>query len=338
MIAVWPVAITAALVYFKPKLAGRYAWPAWIGFDLLAGLFVTTVARWQRLIGNALLAVIAVTPWLTGQLGHPPDSDFRAAYAYICTHGDPNDVIAMRDGTLFVVDNYYGRRAPCDSQRYSESLPAAEMTNVEQALTLPAAQAVMKDIAARQPPNVWVLSWQGDVMDPQELAYGLLDGTGDHTLVARMFGDVRLDRYVHPQPFLGDPTTAGTVLNTTPVPDGPTLHSVRVIAPDNLHAGDLITMQTWWTRGQKLLPGMRVSLRLTTLDGGWTYAQVDQPPSAWKYVDDRWQPGIPVQGRYELRIGPDMRPGKYAVGYVIYDAGGAWPPISLKIGEITVAG
>src|SRR5258708_18250003 len=231
VIAVWPVAITAALVYFKPKLAGRYAWPAWIGFDLLAGLFVIAVVRWSRVVGIALLAIIAVTPWLTGQLGHPPDSDFRAAYAYICTHGAPADVIALRDGTLFVVDDYYGRRAPCDSPRYAVSLPAAQMTNVEQALTLPTTQAVMKDIAARHLPNVWVLSWQGDVMDPQALAYGLLDGTGDHTLIARMFGHVRLDRYEHPQAFLGDPTTVRTGINRTPGAGGPTLHSLRLLAP-----------------------------------------------------------------------------------------------------------
>jgi hypothetical protein len=46
------------------------------------------------------------------------------------------------------------------------------MTNVEEALTLPVAQQAMRDIDLRQPANVWVVSWQGDVMDPQELAYG----------------------------------------------------------------------------------------------------------------------------------------------------------------------
>jgi hypothetical protein len=120
MIAILPVAITAGLVYFKPKLAGRYAWPAWIGFDLLIALLLARLAQagrwWRPLALLALVAIIAV-PWTTDAVGHPPDSDFRDAYAYLCTHGDPADTVILHDGTLFVVDAYYGQRSPCDIHR-----------------------------------------------------------------------------------------------------------------------------------------------------------------------------------------------------------------------------
>jgi hypothetical protein len=200
-ITIGPVAIVAGLVYFKPKLAGRYAWPAWIGFDLLAGLFVVALARYRRalaVIALIVLIVVATAPWLIDERGHPPDSDFRGAFAYLCTHGDSADAIALRDGTLFVAARYYGRRPPCLTERRTVDLPKALMTDVETALTLPETQAAMADISARQPPSVWVVSWQGDVMDPQGLAYALLDGTGEHSVVARLFGDVRLDRYERP--------------------------------------------------------------------------------------------------------------------------------------------
>src|SRR5258708_19248476 len=103
------------------------------------------------------------------------------------------------------------------------------MTNIDQALTLFEAQGAMEDIVARKPANVWVLSWQGDVMDPQGLAYGLLDGSGNHSVVAKMFGDVRLDRYDAPRPLTDDPLTTDPLfatqkpLSQTPIPHGPTL-------------------------------------------------------------------------------------------------------------------
>jgi hypothetical protein len=337
MIALWPVAIVAALVYFKPKLAGRYAWPAWIGFDLLAGLCITALARWWRPLAAAALIALVALPWTSGERGHPPDSDFRGAYAYLCEHGTPDDVIALRDGTLFVANRYYGRRPPCNGERHIVELPRALMTNVDVALTLPEAQAAMSDILARRPPNVWVVSWQGDVMDPQGLAYALLDGTGAHTLVARRFGDVRLDRYENPQPITGNPLLLAQPMAVTPVPGGPTLQAARLFTPAAARAGDTLVLQTWWQRGQTLQPDLRVSARITTLDGGWTYAQVDQPPAGWKYVDDRWQDGVPALGRYELTVGPDVPPGKVAVRYVLYDAAGRWQPIILTIGQVEIA-
>jgi hypothetical protein len=72
------------------------------------------------------------------------------------------------------------------------------------------------------------------------------------------------------------------------------------------------------------------------LDGGKPYVQIDQPPSAWKFVDDRWQVGVPALGRYELTIDQNVPLGKAAIGYVIYDANGSWQPIILKVGEVTV--
>jgi mannosyltransferase len=336
MIALWPMALVAALVYFRPKLAGRYAWPAWLGFDLLVGLVVTGFGNIRRALAPLALIAFILAPWLVAERGHPPDSDFRAVFAYICTQGDPNDVIALRDGTLFVTAQYYGRRAPCLTERHTIHLPAAPMTNVENVLTLPEAQTAMTEIATRRPPSVWVIAWQGDIMDPQALSYGLLDGAGRHTLVARMFGDVRLDRYEAPQPTLTDPLMLARPVNVTPVANGPTLQAIRLLTPEVARAGDMIVVQAWWRHGSIPQPDLRVSAQITTTDGGWTYAQVDQPPSGWKYFDDRWKPDLPALGRYELPVGPDVPVGKVAVRLIIYDSAGRWPSVILPVGEVTV--
>jgi hypothetical protein len=121
------------------------------------------------------------------------------------------------------------------------------------------------------------------------------------------------------------------------VPGGPLLHGIRLMAPPVAQAGDLIVVQTWWTRGETLFPDLRVSAQLTSADGGWTYAQLDQPPAGWKYVDDRWQPGDIALGRYELRVGADVPAGVAAVRLVMYDAANRWEPLVLPVGEIAVS-
>ncbi len=336
VIAAFPLVLTAAVVYFKPKLAGRYTWPAWIGLDLLAGLAVLLLARRWRWVGAIALIGIVAAPWLSDLRGQPPDSDFRGAYAYLCTIGAPGDMVALRNGMLYVVDDYYGARSPCSTPGSRLRLPDTLMVDIDVTLQLSDAQAAIQKIETEHPKNVWVISWDGDVMDPQALTYGLLDGLGTHTVVGKMFGDVRLDRYQIDSP--ANVELPGTLqpMAVTPVPNGPTLQGVRLFAPEVARAGDTVVLQAWWTRGAVLLPDLRVSARITTLDNGWIYTQVDQPPSGWKYIDDRWRQGVPVLGRYELRINSDVPAGKVAVRYLLYDVNQRWAPIVLDVGEIAV--
>ncbi|MBE2195477.1 MAG: glycosyltransferase family 39 protein [Anaerolinea sp.] len=339
-----PLAFTVLILIVNPKLTGRYFWTAWIGADVLVALALVTLTRYRLILLLIGATAIAAVPYFTGERGESPDSDFRGVYATICEQGTPDDVILLRDGTLFVTAEYYGKRPPCDSPRRTFGMPEALITDVTRMLTLGEAQGVMAQVAALRPPRVWVIAWQGDVMEPQNLVYGLLDGVGAHTLIGRMFGDVRLDRYdfdttAHEK--LAKVAQQGALedaqwYNIRPFPDGPNLIALRLIAPEKVKAGDVITVLAWWERGETLYPDLRVSARLTTLDHGWVYAQIDQPPSAWKNVDDRWMPGIPVLGRYELVVGADIPPGLIRVRYVIYDPAGRIDPVVIPVGDIKV--
>lgn len=326
-----PVIITAVLVFFRPKLSGRYAWPAWIGVDLLFGVLVIAIARFRREIGIVGLVALLAVPTFIGERGHPPRSGYREAFAYICENGTKDDVILLRDGTLFVTAEYYLKRPPCDGMRYTVGMPMYLITNVDGVLRYEDAVNAVTDVIARRPPNVWIVAWQGDVMDPQTVTYAVLD-LNRHSLVGKMFGDVRLDRYEQPteivQPFRGDVII--------PEPDGPEMLGVKLIVRDDMTNGDVIVLHAWWKRGVKLDDMVRVSAQLTSADGGWTYAQVDQPPGGWKYFDDRWLPDEPVLGRYELPIGPDVPKGDVAVRYIIYDAAGRWKPIQIPMGTVRV--
>jgi mannosyltransferase len=346
LLAIVPAAITIALLVVNPKLTGRYFWPAWLGLDLLVAASIVIISQWRL----ALAAVIALAgvlyPYSTGERGESPRSDYRGVFATICTEGTPDDVILLRDGTLFVVAAYYGNRPPCQQPRKVYGLPEALITNVTQMANLGEAQGLMAKIAADAPPNVWVVSWQGDVMDPQGLAYGLLDLAGKHTLAAAMYGDVRLDRYqfTNPTAHAGlaqlarqGPMPDAQWFNLTPISNGPRLIATRLLAPSKAKVGDLIVIQAWWERGAETAPSLRASARITTTDNGWLYTQVDQPPSSWKNYDERWPSGIPVLGRYELRINDDVPAGKISIRFVLYDTLGQFEPIVLTLAELEVS-
>jgi MFS family permease len=348
-LSVPPIAITVLLLMINPKLTGRYFWTAWLGLDLLAAIAlvvaISALSRDERVrgaLGLIAALVIVSAPQLSGERGTPPKSDFRSAYAHICTQGTPEDVILLRDGTLFVAHAYYGKLPPCETPRHALGMPDALVPDVTRYLDLGTLQAKMREVAARRPPNVWIISWQADIMDPQALTFALLDAAGEHTEVRRMFGDVRLDRYTKLDFALLDKlaiegaTTQADWFNIAPVPDGATFMAARLFAPQPAHVGDTLVVQAWWRRGARTLPTLRASARLTTLDNGWLYTQVDQPPAGWKFWDDRWIDGVPAFGRYELVIGDDVPAGRHAVRYVIYDADGAWQPIVITLGEVEV--
>ncbi len=344
-----PTVIIVLLLLINPKLTGRYFWTAWLGLDILVAITLVVVAS-ALSRRESLRAVFALTAalslvWLpnaTGQRGGAPDSDFRGVFAHLCTEGTPQDVILLRDGTLFVANEYYGKLPPCTVPRHAIGMPDALVPDVTRYLDLATLQAKMRELVARRPPNVWVISWQADIMDPQMLSFALLDAAATHSEINRMYGDVRLDRFVNldfallEKLAIEGATTQAAWFNITPMPDGATLLATRLFAPQPARVGDTIVVQAWWSRGARLLPNLRASARLTTLDGGWLYAQVDQPPAGWKFWDDRWTDGVPAFGRYELVIAEDVPDGKVAVRYVLYATDGAWQPITITLGEVEV--
>jgi hypothetical protein len=353
-----PVIITAALVYFRPKLAGRYAWPAWIGVDLLLAVAVVGLSGLRRReetdapspflphsLSAVLLVVLIAAPALIGERGRPPASGYREAFAYLCTQGTTDDAIILRDGTLFVTAQYYLRRPPCGdargSRRYLLPMPMSLITDVDRVLrydeavsNLHALQTYLDAVTTARGtrPDVWVLSWQGEIMDPQGLSYALLD-ENPRPLANRRFGDVRLDRYQAPTMLLTPDLRQPVGM---PVPDGPLLYEWRLIAPERPQRGDVLVFQTWWQRGAILAPDLRLSVQLTSADGGWTYYQIDSPPGGWNYYDDRWLPNEPVVGRFEVPITPDVPSGEVALRFILYDAQNRWAASIIPVRTFTV--
>src|SRR5258706_1736884 len=170
--AILPIAIIAAVVYFKPKLAGRYAWASWIGLDILITLGIAAVLRYRGRLTVGAALILALIPWLPGlsnQIGHPPDSDFRGAFAYIRDHWHDGDLVILRDGTLFTAADYYHSPAYIRLPENADITDVTHILHTEEALS----------ILSRQADSIrglWILAWQGYVMDPEAITAGAVSG------------------------------------------------------------------------------------------------------------------------------------------------------------------
>jgi hypothetical protein len=343
LVTLLPAAMIAVVVYFKPKLAGRYAWPAWIGLDLLMALAV--VGLWQTSPPDPLsklwrggnpgrafvtiffAAILIALPWLSGEIGHPPQSDFRGAFAYIRERWQPGDLLILRDGTLYPAAEYYRSNQPY------VGLPAAEMTDATHMLHADEAVSVLAE-QSDSIQGVWVLAWQGEVMDPEAVTPGLLETLATREIEQVMFGDVSVDYFRLKRPLS---TLQAPQIGPDPLamlPEGVVLQASSLITPGPLHPGDTIIGHTWWWRRGPVSSDARVSIRLID-SAGQTIGQKDQPPVGWLYFPDRWPANTLILGRYDMQI-PANAAGNVSMTAVIYSAANDVTPIVVTIGTVQV--
>jgi 4-amino-4-deoxy-L-arabinose transferase-like glycosyltransferase len=353
-----PAAMVAVVVLFKPKLAGRYAWPAWIGLDLLLAMGVvalttppnplsasshrgknrsgarptdSALSRWRGAGGKFKLLILAVillaVPWLSGQTGHPPESDFRGAFAYIREHWQTGDLVLLRDGTLFPVADYYRSPEPYIGLPASDLTDATHILHAAEAVPVLAAQGS----AIR---GVWIVSWQGNVMDPENVSAGLLETIGKRQAVQPVFGDVGLEYFALARPLSALSVPPFSQKPLLSLPGGPTLDSARLLTGDTIKAGEALIAHTWWWRGDPVQIDTRVSIRLYGADGR-ALGQIDQPPAGWFYFPDHWPERTLILGRYEMQLPPDTA-GPVTMKLVVYSADNSLAPSEVTIGTVRV--
>jgi hypothetical protein len=312
-----PLVFTAIVVYLKPKLAGRYLWPTWIGIDVILALGISHLSR-NAIFSGCIAMVIMGAPYLTGEIGHPPDSDYRAAFAYIHDHKQLGDLLILRDGTLFPVASYYGFPG-CETGQGCIGLPASQITDVTHILHVNEAAPIL----AAQPDSIhgaWVVTWQGDVMEPENLIAGLLETVGTEQPIAAQFGDVRLQYFTLDRPLALIHAPQPSTQPALPLPGGLAIQSSDLIAAPVLHPGDPIVAHVWWSRSGDLPPhlnDLRVSIRLVDSDGK-TIGQVDEPPSGFFYYPDHWPPDTLILGRYKMLVPQNKGSGKIDFRLKIY--------------------
>ncbi len=340
LLAIWitivPLMGLLGLVYaVQAKLSGRHGWPVWVGASLLIGVGLSALARcrWGRwpVWGAALLVM-----WLPAQADRQPvyNSYLREAFGYINRHAEPGDVLVLRDGTLFTAAGYYDAALPWIG------LPDNKLTDVNQFLFFDEAiTGLQVRVDQNHAQRVWVLAWQGHIMDPQNLVAGILESIGQPQPLPDSygFGDVSVALYVlreSPQQLRETVSSLRPVVQTPP--DGPIYLGGEVINTGPVPHGGIVLIHTWWLRGEALRPGVRVSVRLYD-PGGAFYAQLDQPPVAASFGQEHWRPGSPILSRFVLWVPGDMPAGPAEVKLVLYDIGGTFEPITVPVDRFTVA-
>lgn len=330
-----PLVTLLVLVYgVQGKLSGRHAWPAWLGAALLLGLGLDALRRLGALswlVRAAFLLVIALPG--TANLQPVYNSYLREAFATVEQRAAPGDVLILRDGTLFTAASYYKAAVPWIG------LPPAQITDVNRFLFLPEALDELTPFLGEQNARrAWVLSWQGHIMDPQNLVGGLLELIGTREPLDRGFGDVSLALYtLHAAPS----AAAERVQALEPLAQvpggGPVLLGGYLLNADPVPRGAPLVIHTWWARGAQIVPGLRASLRLYGADGEF-YAQWDQPPVSPTFGQELWPDGAPVLSRFDqLAVPATMPPGPAEIRVVIYDIGGAFDPFTVPLAPLTIA-
>src|SRR5690606_32534651 len=97
-----------------------------------------------------------------------------------------------------------------------------------------------------------------------------------------------------------------------------------------------LLIHTWWERGAKVVPGLRISVRLYAADGEF-YAQWDQPPVSPTFGQELWPEGVPLLSRFDqLAVPAGTPPGPAEIRLVLYDIGGAFDPFTVTLAPLTV--
>ena len=337
LITLIPICGLVLMVYgVQAKLSGRHAWPAWIGLALIIGGGLSALSRYKWLLRLPVWAAALWIVWLPASTHYQPiyNSYLREAFEYVNTHAAPGDVLVLRDGTLFTAAGYYDVWLPWIG------LPPDKLTDVTRTLFFDeAAMSIQQIIDRNKAQRVWVLSWQGDIMDPQNLVAGILDAVGDSQPLpgAYGFGDVTVSLYtLHDRPDSLVQSVDALRPSAQFPPDGPVFLGGYVLGPDTVPRGGSIAIQAWWERGIGSIPDARISVRLYDPQGNF-YAQRDQPPVVATLDQTAWKAGTPILGRYTIDVPPDMPPGPAEIKLLLYDMRGTFDPVVVPVAPITIA-
>ncbi len=329
LLAVLPLAIMIVLTnQIAAKLSGRHLWVLWVALPLLWTGCITQLPRtippnpvfWKFITTFAIGGLLVWGQNLS--LTDEYRGDLRGAFAIIQREAGPNDLLVLRDGTLFTAAEYYNSPIPY------VGIPANPLTDVSHQVQIFEALDTLKAADFTSKTRVWVLSWQADTMDPMALGWGILDyySQGDRQWwLWPQTREVSLASYtLHPpQTDLLDHIAALPGVLQVP-PDGPSLlgYGVYYPSPQTGHCSAIV--QTWWWRGTTDYPTTLVSVRLA--DGeGERIVQADIPPAGFFYPQTSWPPFVPILGRTELSTPCEVWQKAASLHLVVYDSAGQKP-------------
>jgi hypothetical protein len=257
---------------------------------------------------------------------------FREAFVILKQEAQPGDILLLQDGALFAAAEYYGSPIP-----YA-GIPQDKLTNVNHQAQIDEALDALKTILTPGTRHIWVLSWQGDIMDPTGLAFALPEYLSDgqrrvwlSPAQSEASNDLRLVEYVLSEQKLPLPEHIVAYPGILQVlPDGPSLLGYDVFFSFHESSDEdrdcSVIVHTWWWRGEIDYPATKMSVSLFG-PGDRRLAQHDQPPAGYTFGQEKWTPFVPTLGRVELTFPCSQFEADrtYDVWLAVYDSNGEKP-------------
>lgn len=323
------VFMTYSSTHIEAKLAGRHTWAMWPSIALLLGGGLVRLPRWTWVRWGATLLIVGVLVTGSHALDEQYMGEFDRVQVILQQEADSTDLLILRDGTLFTAAEYYNFLL-----RYT-GIPTDKLTNVHRRVQVHEAWDVFTEHLTPDTRRVWVLSWQGDAMDPTGLTYALPEyfSTGQRHIwldgVTRLVSyDITPDKSNLIEHIIAYPGIVQVP------PDGPSLLGYDVLPM--LEGPDCgVVVHTWWWRGEIDYPKTMMSVRLVDEAGQWL-VQMDMPLAGFYFDQSDWQPFIPTLGRVELNAPCDAWDGGQVttVEMVVYERGDALSGQPIALGTV----
>ncbi len=290
---------------FKPRYVVPFV-PLWAALIALVG--------GKSLFGRALVTVLALmmVGSLAGNTRYGWRDDWTAAANYMATYSLPGDaVLVVPDWGQEAMRYHYAGDAPV----------RGFFPQITPALDLDAAFADYVDGHGR----VWLVRYQPDVSDPDNLAAAWLDARGTPITQAYPAGmeitlfDLGLVADALPPTARPLDVQFGDVLALRGVTVPPTLSTPAINTRLYDESGRVLVALHW----RALQPNITQTPRVRLTD---TFGQVyggALPPPADAAPVASWQPGDVVTVYYDLNLNPQTPPGTYNVEVMVLDETGA---------------
>ncbi|MFN3762269.1 MAG: hypothetical protein ACK4WK_03590 [Anaerolineae bacterium] len=243
--------------------------------------------------------------------------DWRGAARYVQEHRAPGDGVIISTGSVFPAWLYY---AGGEGMLPMPDDPLLDVTHVltytEVARTLNAALAPCDMRPA--PCSLWLVAWLDNVTDPTRLVETLLEDVAREEPVPPFRG-LKVRRFLldRSPDFPPEPPT-------TDRPDVELLPGIRLWGyslPEGPHPADRpLELRVWWVAddpAQHVGALYMASFRLRDALGT-EWGQDDRIVTDGDYRPERWPPGIPIFGRFFLRLPAGIPPGVYTPTLILF--------------------
>jgi hypothetical protein len=182
---------------------------------------------------------------------------------------------------------------------------------------------------------MWVMSWQGDTMDPAELAYGIPEYLSD--------GQVKI--WMPPAP-VGEPSSVSLFSYTVDPNKQPLFEHIMdfdgllqvstdgpsLLGYDAYYSIDTCQaiVHTWWWRGDRDYPATMLSARVYSEQEVLIDIQ-DQPLANYGFEQNHWTMVTPTLARQVLDLPCITDIETVRMELIVYDSGDNNPPQQLDL-------